>query len=130
MSVIVLDAGAVTAFAHPNQRRRERLIALRQATDQPFIVPTTVVAEVVTGVGPRDAHVNRLLQGCEIIPLTELVARRAAALRHRARRGSVVDASVVATAEIRGGGVVLTGDLGDLRALTARSPIVSVLAIP
>lgn len=93
-------------------------------------MPTTVVAEVVTGRGPRDARVNRLLQGCELVPLTELLARRAAGLRHRARRGSVVDASVVATAEVRGGGVVLTGHVDDLRALTARSPIVTVAPIP
>ena len=126
----MLDAGAVTAFANADRVRRERMAALRRMTDEPLVVPTTVVAEVVTGGGPRDARVNRLLQGCELMPLTELLARRAAALRQSARRGSVVDASVVATAEVKGGGVVLTGDLGDFRALTARSPIVSVMLIP
>jgi predicted nucleic acid-binding protein len=130
VAVIVLDAGAITAFAHADRRRRERVSALRRATNEPFLVPTTVVAEVIIGVGPRDARVNHLLRGCELIPLTELLARRTAALRHQARRGSVVDASVVAVAEVRGGGVVLTGDLRDLRALSARSPIVSVVAIP
>jgi predicted nucleic acid-binding protein len=130
VAVIVLDAGAVTAFAHADRQRHERVAALRRATNEPFLVPTTVLAEVVTGVGPRDARVNRLLHGCELVPLTELLARRAATLRHRARRGSVIDASVVAVAEVKGGGVVLTGDLGDLRALTARTPLVSVMAIP
>ena len=113
-AVIVLDAGAVTAFAHADRQRHERIAALRRATNEPFLVPTTVLAEVVTGVGPRDTRVNRLLHGCELVPLTELLARRAAALRHRSRRGSVIDASVVAVAEVKGGGVVLTGDLGDL----------------
>jgi hypothetical protein len=58
------------------------------------------------------------------------LARRTAALRHKTRRGSVVDASVVATAEVNGGGVVLTSDLDDLGVLAARSPIVSAVRIP
>jgi len=87
-------------------------------------------ADVVTGVGLRDARVNRLLAGCEVVPLSELLARRAATLRHEARRGSVVDASVVATAEVNGGGVVPRSDLDELRALAARSPIVSAVRVP
>ena len=89
-----------------------------------------MVAEVLTGRGPRDARVNQLLQGCDLVPLSEFLARRSAALRQRARKGSIVDASVVATAEVRGGGVVLTADIGDLAALAVRSPIVSVIAVP
>jgi predicted nucleic acid-binding protein len=130
VSVIVLDASAVTALAHADRIRRERFAELRRATDRPLLVPTTVVAEVLTGIGPRDARVNRLLAACDLVPLTELLARRSAALRHKARRGSVVDASVVATAEVNGGGVVLTSDLDDLRALTARSPVVSAVRVP
>lgn len=128
--MIVLDASAVTALAHADRVRRARFAELRRATDQPLLVPTTVVAEVVTGIGPRDARVNRLLAACDLVPLSELLARRTAALRRKARRGSVVDASVVATAEVNGGGVVLTSDLDDLRALAARSPIVSAIRIP
>ena len=126
----MLDAGAVTALAHADRMRRERFTELRREIDQPFVVPTTVVAEVLTGIGPRDARVNRLLAGCDLVPLSEFLARRSAALRHKARRGSVVDASVVAVAEVKGGGVVLTGDVGDLEALSAKSPIVSVIPIP
>jgi hypothetical protein len=36
----------------------------------------------------------------------------------------------VAAAEVHGGGVVLTSDLDELRALTARSPIVTAMRIP
>jgi predicted nucleic acid-binding protein len=130
VSVIVLDAGAVTALAHADRLRRARFDQLWQSLPDPLLVPTTVVAEVLTGRGPRDARVNRLLAGCDLVPFSELLARRAAALRHRAQRGSVVDASIVATAEVHGGGVVITSDLDDLDALAARSPIVSVVAVP
>jgi predicted nucleic acid-binding protein len=64
----------------------------------------------------RDAAVNRFLKMCDLvedIPVT--LARRAAALRTRARTGSAVDALVVAAAEP--GGAVLTSDRGDLAAL-------------
>jgi hypothetical protein len=47
--------------------------------------------------------------------IAEPLARRAALLRRLARRGSAVDALVVALAEP--GGTVLTSNLGDLSAL-------------
>ncbi len=89
-----------------------------------------VLIESTTGNGGRDAKVNRFLAGCDVVQLTELVARRAAALRFAARAGSAVDASVVAAAEARGGGVVLTSDLDDLEALAAEARGVRVLPIP
>ena len=59
---------------------------------------------------------NRFLKTCDLVSeLPEPIARRAAALRARAGRGSAVDAIVVALAEPFG--TVLTGDLQDLRAL-------------
>ncbi|MEP7113491.1 MAG: hypothetical protein ABI862_09520 [Ilumatobacteraceae bacterium] len=54
-------------------------------------------------------------------------ARRAAELRRRARRGSAVDAIVVALAEP--GGNVLTGDKADIEALAAHAHDVSVETI-
>jgi predicted nucleic acid-binding protein len=106
------------------------MIRLVRRSGEPFIVPATVVIESTTGVPGSDANVNRFLRGCEIVALGEALARRSAALRFAARRGSPVDASVVATAELRGGGVVLTSDLDDLRALADKAVAVSVLAIP
>ena len=52
------------------------------------------------------------------------LARRAAELRRRARRGSAVDALVVAVAEPNG--AVLTGDEADITALAAISHGVTV----
>ena len=59
--------------------------------------------------------------------LPETLARRAAALRTAARRGSAVDALVVAIAEP--GGVVFTGDSKDINALAANADGVTVRAI-
>ena len=93
-------------------------------------MPAGVIVESTTGAAGRDATVNRFLHGCEIAPLTELIARRAAALRYGARVGSAVDAMVVATAESRGGGVVLTGDIDDLGPLATQSRAVRVMPLP
>jgi hypothetical protein len=56
--------------------------------------------------------------------IPEALARRAAALRRRARRGSAVDALVVASAEP--GGTVLTSDTPDLSALAGHANQVRV----
>ena len=81
------------------------------------------------GVAPghpgRDANANRFLKTVikdEAVGLD--VARRAAELRRRARRGSAVDALVVALAEPNG--TVLTGDDTGTTALAAVSSGVSV----
>lgn len=92
------------------------------------MVPSVVVAESVTGRSGPDANTNRLLKTCDIITdLPETMARRAALLRFRAKRGSVVDALVITIAEP--GGRVLTGDSGDLRALAAHARHVQVETI-
>jgi predicted nucleic acid-binding protein len=84
----------------------------------PPVVPSVVVVEALTGRSGQDANTNRLLKTCDIVPeLSEGIARRAAQLRHSSKRGSAVDAVVVATAEPRGR--VFTGDVKDLQALNA-----------
>jgi len=74
-----------------------------------------------------DAAVDWFLKTCTVVELTEGLARRAAALRARAGRGSAADAIVVAAAEP--GGTVLTGDLRDLRALAGHARDVQVLRV-
>jgi len=76
--------------------------------------------EALHGHSGRDAQTNRLLKACNVIEqVPEKLARRAALLRYLARRGSAIDALVVAMAEP--GGTVLTSDLADLRALAAHA---------
>lgn len=79
-----------------------------------------VLAESTTGAARTDANINRLLKSCDLDPIVaERTARRAGQLRARARRGSAVDALLVAVAEP--GGTVLTGDSDDLEALAAHA---------
>jgi hypothetical protein len=79
-----------------------------------------VLVECLRGQPGRDANENRFLKTCDIVEsITEGLARRAAFLRGRARRGSAVDALVVATAEPNG--TVLTTDPEDLNALAVHA---------
>jgi predicted nucleic acid-binding protein len=77
--------------------------------------------------GPPDAPTNLFLKQCEIVEtLPEQLARDAARLRHRAGRGSAVDALVVAFAR---GRVVVTGDQKDISALAGEANDVQVVTI-
>jgi hypothetical protein len=120
MALLVLDAGGLSRLAERSQRAGALLGALRRENLWPPRVPSPVLIECLTGHPGRDANVNRLLRACNVDQqVSDVLARRAAALRFAARRGSAVDALVVASAEPDG--VVLTADLGDLRALAAHS---------
>lgn len=123
--MLVLDAGAVTQLAERSTRAGELIAVLRQQSLWPPVVPSVALVESLTGRPDRDANTNRLLKTCDIVTdLTEPLARRAAAVRHQARRGSAVDAVVVAMAEP--GGSVLTGDVGDLQALAEHCTDVTI----
>lgn len=79
---------------------------------------SVILVECLQGHAGRDAVTNRFLKTCEIVEeVSEPLARRAAFLRRRARRGSAVDALVVAMAEPDG--TVLISDPRDLNALVA-----------
>lgn len=125
MSQLVLDSGGVTRLARRNVDALARIQAFRRQGLWPPVVPSVVLVECLTGKQRADANINRFLKTCEILErVPEEIARRAASLRGQARKGSAVDALVVAAAEP--GGDVLSGDLGDLRALAAHALDVSV----
>ena len=101
------------------------ILALREEGLWPPLVPSVVLVECLQGHAGRDAPTNRLLKTCDLAEnVGEALARRAAFLRRRARRGSVVDALVVALAEP--GGTVLTTDPDDLEALAAHAHRVAI----
>ena len=117
---LVLDSHGVTMLA----QSRARLEELRLRGEWPAIVPSVVLAEVLTGDHRRDFHENRLLRTCDIWPVEEELARSAAALRTKVngrRVPSAVDAIVVALADSAGGATVLSSDPGDLRALARQT---------
>lgn len=102
--------------------------ALRDEGLWPPRVPAVVLVECLEGHAARDARENRLLKICEVIEhVPQALARRAAQLRRQARRGSAVDALVVAYAEP--GGTVLTSDPRDLGALTEYARDVAVVTV-
>lgn len=118
--MLVLDSGGLSRLSQRNRRAAALIEALQAEKLWPPVVPTILLAESTTGAARTDANINRLLKSCEVDPVVaEATARRAGHLRARARRGSAVDALVVALAEP--GGTVLTGDTEDLDALAAHS---------
>jgi predicted nucleic acid-binding protein len=116
--LIVLDSGAVSRLAERSRASAALILAFREEGLWPAAVPSVVLVECLQGHAGRDANENQLLKTCDVVDrIPESVARRAALLRRRARRGSAVDALVVAMAEP--GGTVLTTDPDDLEALAS-----------
>ena len=114
--MLILDSGGVSRLAERSTAAAALLDALRTEGLWPPIVPTPVLIEALHGDAARDASANRLLKTCDVIEdIPERLARRAASLRTLARRGSAIDALVVACGEP--GGSVLTSDPDDLSAL-------------
>lgn len=126
--MIVLDSGAVSLLAARTTRAAGIIAVLTSEGHWPPVVPSAVLVECLTGRPDRDARTNQFLKSCDIDGrLTEVTARRAAKLRTGARRGSAIDAIVVATAEP--GGTVLTGDTVDITALAANAIGVSTRSV-
>lgn len=126
--MLVLDSGGVSRLSTRNRDTAALVIALRRRGLWPAIVPTVVLTESLTGSVQRDVNTNSLLKACDVRPVvSERVARRAAGLRTKARRGSAVDALVVALAEP--GRTVLTSDGDDLGALAANADDVTIEVI-
>ncbi len=101
---------------------RAVLAASRQA-GVPVLVPAAVLAETLFG-DERDTRANQALKKLQVVPLTESVARSAAELKRLAGMtgvASTIGAIVVATSAAVGGGVVLTSDVDDVRALASRA---------
>jgi hypothetical protein len=124
-AALVLDSSAVSRLAERSRLSVALILAFRDEGLWPPLVPSVVLVECLQGEAGRNAAANRFLKTCDIVEeLGEPLARRAAFLRRHARRGSAVDALVVAVAEP--GGTVLTSDPRDLEALAARAERVRI----
>ncbi|MBT8164620.1 MAG: hypothetical protein HKO63_10635 [Acidimicrobiia bacterium] len=123
--MVVLDSGGLTRLSERTRQAAALIEALATEGLWPPRVPAPVLVESLRGDRGKDALVNRLLKTCDVVEeIPEALARRAALFRTRARTGSAVDAIVVAVAEP--GGLVLTSDKGDLRALAGHARDVRV----
>jgi predicted nucleic acid-binding protein len=117
----VLDSEGLWVVARNDSNDARAVLAASRLAGVPVLVPAAVLAETVFG-DERDARANQALKRLQVIPLTEAVARSAAELKRLAGMSGVAattDAVVVATSVAAGGGVVLTSDVDDVRALAS-----------
>lgn len=126
--MLVVDSGGLSRLSQRSRRAAALIAAFRREALWPPVVPTVVIAESTSGTARTDTNINRLLKTCDIEPVVaETTARRAGELRALARRGSAVDALVVALAEP--GSTVLTTDRFDLEALAAHADRVAIESV-
>ena len=114
---LVLDSGGVTWLTVGTAR----LAGVRRRYGWPALVPAVVLTEALTGDHRRDHAVNRFLRSCNVQPVDEIAARRAAHLRTASGRAASISAVVAAMAAALPDPVILTGDPHDLAALAAHA---------
>lgn len=127
---LFLDSGGISAIAEGNRVARA-VLARARAEGRQVVIPSAVLAEVVTD-RPDRAMIDRVIKSVdEALPLSPERARQAGILRARAwarreasgRRGkderppSAVDALVMAEAVAAGAAVILTSDTDDMELL-------------
>ncbi len=135
MTAVVLDAEAVNALVEDRRAESKVRAWLAAANDLGgnVFVPAAVLAELYRTARHEaavDSMLSRERNGISIVSTDRELARMIGRLLSKAGRGSEchVDAAVVATALIKGGGTVITGDEKDLTAIASGSTI-SVVTI-
>jgi predicted nucleic acid-binding protein len=127
-AALVLDSQGLSEAARGAPVVRE-LVRNARSEGAPVVVSAVTLAEVLRG-HPRDAAVHLLLGGCRVDSVSPQIGRSAGELLGRTGRKDTVDAVVIATASMLPGPVlVLTSDPGDLTALSAGVPGISVRAV-
>ena len=123
----LLDSGAVSKAAEGDIRVRAELAVAEQLGADVHVISVTLT-EVLRG-DPRDARVHALLAGVKQDSVSPEFGRAAGELLGRTRRDSV-DAILAVAANAAGSRVrLLTGDVDDLRALTAEMAGVTVVQV-
>lgn len=125
--MLLLDSEAISAIAHGPKARRDRvraLVAAMRRRELPVATVAAVLAEVLRG-HPRDAGVFAGLRGerVQVRPVDTRVGIRAGQLLGAAHAGTelAVDAFIVAVADLAGGAVIATVDVGDIERLAAHA---------
>jgi predicted nucleic acid-binding protein len=119
------DTGMLIALERRRQRATE---AFRNIVRRGFlpIVPAVVYAEWWRG---RTDLREEILAAVMVEDMPPALCRAAGEALARVRGSSLVDAVVMASAALRGGGVVYTGDLDDLARLRGHFPTVLILGV-
>jgi predicted nucleic acid-binding protein len=114
LSALVLDAGALVAVDRGDHAMIARLRAARQRGVE-LRTSAIVVAQVWRDPRGRQAELARLLQGVNVRPVDEQLAREAGVLLGRAGTSDAIDATVVLVASR--GDRILTSDPADIARL-------------
>lgn len=115
----MLDSEGLWAVARNDSEDARAVLAASRQAGVPVLVSAAVLAETLFA-DRRDVRANQVLKKLQVVPVTEPIARSAAEIKRRAGMTGVaatIDAIVVATSVAVGGGVVLTSDIDDIRAL-------------
>ena len=124
MVALSFDAGVLVAL----ERRDSRAWAwMRRATERevPPVVSTAALAEAWRG--RRQMWLANALRGCEIVPVSDTLAR-AAGVACGTTGAAALDAIIAATAATRGA-TLLTADLEDMNALAGHFRSLRVVAL-
>lgn len=116
---MVLDSEGLWSVARGDSDDTKAVLKASHQAGVPVFVPTAVLAESLFGDG-RDARAYQVMKKLQVVPLTDPIARKAATLKRvagMAGAAATIDAIVVATSATAGGGIVLTSDVDDIRAL-------------
>jgi hypothetical protein len=130
---VLLDSGAVSALARDRKLLEAYLRLIEEDYDGSIRIPQPVLGEIFTGDPRKDVLVHRLINElCAkekvVDQLTDAVAKRASALRHKALmvedRIGPIDAFVVGYAEERSHRssiLILTSDLKHITVLVGET---------
>jgi predicted nucleic acid-binding protein len=119
------DTGMLIAL---ERRRRPAWEAFRAITRRGLLPVVPGVVYVEWWRGRNDAR-EEILEAVVVEDMPPLLCRAAGEALGAVRGASLADVVVMASAALRGGGVVYTGDEDDLRRLQRHFPTVLVLPI-
>jgi predicted nucleic acid-binding protein len=119
------DTGMLVALERRKRRATDAFRAIVRRGSLP-VVPAVVYAEWWRG---RSDIREEILAAVVVEDMPPLLCRAAGVALGSVRGATLADAVVMASAALRGGGVVFTGDLDDLRRLQRHFPTVHVLPV-
>ena len=119
------DTGMLIALERRKQRATQAFQAIIRRGFLP-VVPAVVYAEWWRG---RSDIREEILAAVLVEEMPPLLCRAAGEALGAVRGSSLADAVVMASAALRGGGVVYSGDIADLTRLSRHFPTVRVLSV-
>jgi hypothetical protein len=123
---LILDAGALIAVERAD-RDTVALIKQELLNRRSPVTHGGIVGQVWRGGSGRQAHLARLIPALDVVPLDEVLGRRAGVLLGRSRMEDVVDAALVLLAA--DGDSLLTSDPDGITPL-ARTAALHIDIIP